>query len=871
MRQLKTLCLAACVGLALMVSRTNASEGFDDIAKLAKSGITEDVLVAFVQASPVAYELSVDEILFLNDLGVTSKSIQEILNHGKDVRSGTVPVITETPIDNNRFGPLDDTQATPVNLANFDGDRAQALPVDQNNADSQTGYVSPLTGDVSYTPEVYHEKEIVRETVYTPTPVTACNECSISHFYEALTPYGTWVNLDGSWCWQPAVGCSDSAWQPYGNRGHWAWTDSGWCWESDYSWGWAPFHYGRWWRAPGYGWMWHPDTVWGPAWVNWRQNESHWGWAPLPPAARFETGGAVGVGFHFGGRHWGLNVGLDFGLSERDYCFVPQDRFCDRNLNTYFVGRDQRVAIYSQTTVIQNNIIIQNNNVFVNGPSYRVVEERTHRPLVQLRIADNDIGNGQVLVRASYNDREHNTLRFYRPRISATAVETPVEIAARQVARNAGNVQPVADPRVLAASARADELRERHFATQDARRQESLTRQSALVEEASARRADNEQHRLTTLMGKTDNAQQKAAFAAQATAERQRAEEARQQKAALEKQAADQRRMTEQLAIEQNRVAHATANAESARQAEAAKAELVAQRMAREQANKQAAAMTEKALADQRARNASAKITAKGDAEARTQALEAENKARLDAQRQAREANRQAQEQILARQKAQMEADRAARAKAAAEKPANPARINADPNAGRVPPARVNTDPNPVTKQPREVIRTPEPANNAAAERAAAMEAQRLRNEANRAAAEKAAADRAAAAKAEREAIKTEREKPRVVVPPPQPANNGAAERAAAMEAQRLRNEANRDAAEKAAADRAAAAKAEREAIKAEREKPRVVVPPQPLTQPIQPTQPVQPPAVRQLINPKTGQPYNPNDPNDPNNPRKRN
>src|SRR5207302_7033720 len=117
---------------------------------------------------------------------------------------------------------------------------------------------SPLTGQVSSTPEVIREKEIVRETVYVPTVVTACDECTTSHFYEALTPYGTWVNINDTWCWQPSVGTCDPNWRPYCNRGHWVWTDSGWCWQSDYSWGWAPFHYGRWWRADGYGWLWTP-------------------------------------------------------------------------------------------------------------------------------------------------------------------------------------------------------------------------------------------------------------------------------------------------------------------------------------------------------------------------------------------------------------------------------------------------------------------------------------------------------------------------------------------------------------------------------------------------------------------------------------
>ena len=874
MRQLWTLCLATCVGLALIVGRSNASEGFDDIAKLAKSGVTEDILVTFVQASPVPYELSVDEILFLNDLGVTPKAIQEIINHGRDLRAGNEPVITtQAPVDNNPM-PYEDPVAVPVSLANYDGDRAQQLPPDPNNPNAQpveqTGYISPLTGEISETPELVHESRIVRETVYTPTPVAACTDCTISHFYEALTPYGTWVDMNGTWCWQPAVGSADSSWQPYGHRGHWVWTDAGWCWESDYSWGWAPFHYGRWWRAPGYGWMWTPDTVWGPAWVNWRQNDSHWGWAPLPPAARFETAGA-GAGFHFGGRHFGVNVGIEFGLSERDYCFVPQDHFCDRNLTVAFEPRERRTLLYSQTTIIQNNIVIQNNTVFVNGPSYHVVETRINRPLVQIRISDADVRVGVTLSRGSFEDRDNHTLRFYRPHISSVAVESPVEIAARQVAVTAGRERPTADVRVLAASARADELRERHFATQDARRQESLTRQSEVIEEVSARRSDNEQKRLNTLAAKADNAQDRAAFAAKANAERQRAEEARLQKASLEKQAAEQRKQTAQLAEEQNRVARATVNAESAKQAQAAKQELVAQRLARENANKESAAATERALAEQRAKNAAIRGATKTDVESKARATAADRQARLEAERTAREASRKTQEDLLARQRAQLEADRAARAKTAAEHPAS------------LPPARLNNDTTPAIKTPRESNRASNsivtPPTNPAGEKAAERVAERADEKAAREAAAEAnrqKAEATRAANAERAAtIKAEREKPAAQRPPVTPATgqpndpnetktpreinrtpnavvtppaHPAAEKAAERVAERAEEKAAREAAAEAnrqKAEATRAANAERAAnMKAEREKPA---------------------AQRAPVTPATGQP---NDPNETKTPR---
>ena len=93
----------------------------------------------------------------------------------------------------------------------------------------------------------------------------------MSYFYNNLSPYGTWVSLEGyGWCWQPRAVVISHGWRPYCDGGHWVYTDAGWFWQSDYSWGWAPFHYGRWYQHPRCGWVWTPDRVWGPAWVTWR-------------------------------------------------------------------------------------------------------------------------------------------------------------------------------------------------------------------------------------------------------------------------------------------------------------------------------------------------------------------------------------------------------------------------------------------------------------------------------------------------------------------------------------------------------------------------------------------------------------------------
>jgi hypothetical protein len=65
------------------------SAGLDDIVKLAKSGVDEAVILAFVQSSPVAYHPSAQEILKLRELGISSSIISALLRRGSEVRDRT--------------------------------------------------------------------------------------------------------------------------------------------------------------------------------------------------------------------------------------------------------------------------------------------------------------------------------------------------------------------------------------------------------------------------------------------------------------------------------------------------------------------------------------------------------------------------------------------------------------------------------------------------------------------------------------------------------------------------------------------------------------------------------------------------------------
>lgn len=201
-------------------------------------------------------------------------------------------------------------------------------------------------------------------------------------FYDALSPYGQWVDYPGSgYVWVPNVGPD---FKPYSSGGHWVYSDEGWTWMSDYSWGWAPFHYGRWFFDDNYGWCWVPGYQWAPAWVSWRSNQGYYGWAPLSPT--------VGVSVTIAAYNPPPHV----------WCFVPAQYVASPQVRNYYVNETQNVTIIQRTTVINNyttvnNIhnttinnttvnnttvnnttVVNNRNVFVGGPPRAEVEAVTH-------------------------------------------------------------------------------------------------------------------------------------------------------------------------------------------------------------------------------------------------------------------------------------------------------------------------------------------------------------------------------------------------------------------------------------------------------------------------------------------------------------
>jgi hypothetical protein len=257
----------------------------------------------------------------------------------------------------------------------------------------------------------------------------------VSYFYNNLTPYGTWIQLEGvGWCWQPTVVALHRGWQPYCDSGHWVYTDAGWYWQSDYSWGWAPFHYGRWQLHPRCGWVWMPDRVWGPAWVTWRSAGDRCGWAPLPPHAEFD----VALGFRFNGVHVGLD--FDFGLRPENFTFVAMNDFARHDLGQRRLPLVEVTKIYNHTTII-NNYVGSNHTLFNQGIKVEQVSAATHTQFHQAAIRDLPAGSARP---ARLEAADKGSPVVYRPQLKAPARPAPM------VAQKIDERHPLVQPAPLA-------------------------------------------------------------------------------------------------------------------------------------------------------------------------------------------------------------------------------------------------------------------------------------------------------------------------------------------------------------------------------------------------------------------------------------
>jgi hypothetical protein len=202
-------------------------------------------------------------------------------------------------------------------------------------------------------------------------PASPSLNASYEVFFDALSPYGSWVLMTGyGYVWQPSATAQDSRWRPY-TIGNWAYTNDGWTWISNEPFGWITYHYGRWMRTRTLGWVWFPGDQWAPAWVSWRYGNEFVGWAPLPPEARFNP--ATGI------QQW---ADQQYNLGATDYTFVPASDFGDDNMADVDVPPDDNGPIYENSN-IETNIYYDTTTyvIICYGPNYEFMRSKARHPL----------------------------------------------------------------------------------------------------------------------------------------------------------------------------------------------------------------------------------------------------------------------------------------------------------------------------------------------------------------------------------------------------------------------------------------------------------------------------------------------------------
>src|SRR3954452_1463025 len=67
------------------------SPGAAEVVKLAESGSSDEVILAYIKNSGSTYNLSADEVIYLKDVGLSSPVVTAMLTHDNSLRSQTQP------------------------------------------------------------------------------------------------------------------------------------------------------------------------------------------------------------------------------------------------------------------------------------------------------------------------------------------------------------------------------------------------------------------------------------------------------------------------------------------------------------------------------------------------------------------------------------------------------------------------------------------------------------------------------------------------------------------------------------------------------------------------------------------------------------
>src|SRR5262245_37318964 len=183
---------ARVVDEAILPEGLKVSPELKEVIKLIQAGLSEEVIMSYVTNSTNVFEVGSDQIVYLNDLGVSSAVVTALIQHDSSPQlvARKKPGTTANPLP---AGVALTTPATNI----YPGGPTQ----EPTNAPEPT------------LPPSYEETPPAT-VAYEQAPV------NVSYFYSSLAPYGNWVDVGGyGLCWQPTVAVGNPYWRPYANCG----------------------------------------------------------------------------------------------------------------------------------------------------------------------------------------------------------------------------------------------------------------------------------------------------------------------------------------------------------------------------------------------------------------------------------------------------------------------------------------------------------------------------------------------------------------------------------------------------------------------------------------------------------------------------
>src|SRR5580765_5165019 len=97
---MKNSLVLATVGLtfwAFCASAQSLPPGVQDVVKLVKAGVSEDVVLAQIQHNAAYYNLTTDQVIYLQDQGVTQSEIKALIGGGGASPGAASPLPAPVP------------------------------------------------------------------------------------------------------------------------------------------------------------------------------------------------------------------------------------------------------------------------------------------------------------------------------------------------------------------------------------------------------------------------------------------------------------------------------------------------------------------------------------------------------------------------------------------------------------------------------------------------------------------------------------------------------------------------------------------------------------------------------------------------------